>query len=214
MFSVRAPSCSELLSPRAFVPSFCTVPRVCATAPHQLGGFGMIWWISIRSHEFIDVYCEAIVSLLALFSTYDSYIFLWSDLITISAHVKWCPGVNIKCNLNAGSQKRDVDALRSAEGKVQQSSWRHPGEQVKSLWNCRFKVLGIHWGGSLSYFYLYIYIYVHYSTWWYMNNEQTELSSSNQLSMGQWDSFGSIRDHQDPSGSIRELFNIFYPLVN
>lgn len=73
MFSVRAPSCSELLSPRAFVPSFCTVPRVCATAPHQLGGFGMIWWISIRSHECIDVYCEAIVSLLALFSTYDSY---------------------------------------------------------------------------------------------------------------------------------------------
>ena len=35
-----------------------------------------------------------------------------------------------------------------------------------------------------------------------MNNEQTELSSSNQLSMGQLDSFGSgtIRIHQDPSG--------------
>ena len=53
-----------------------------------------------------------------------------------------------------------------------------------------------------------------------MNNEQTELSSSNQLSMGQLDSFGSIRDHQgpsgsirihqDPSGSIRDLFNPFY----
>lgn len=40
-----------------------------------------------------------------------------------------------------------------------------------------------------------------------MNNEQTELSSSNQLSLGQLDSCGTIRDHQDPSGSIRELEN-------
>lgn len=59
-----APGCSGLL-PRAFVPSFCTVPRVCATAPHQLGGFGG----EIRSHEFIVRlfgYCEPT-------STYDSY---------------------------------------------------------------------------------------------------------------------------------------------
>lgn len=52
---------------------------------------------------------SAIVSLLALM--------ILMILMITRVHILWCPGVNIKCNLNAGSQKRDVDALRSL-------SWR------------------------------------------------------------------------------------------
>ena len=150
MFSVRAPSCSGLL--RAAPKGFCSFFLYCPSGlRHSTASAWWIWWWDQISW----VYCEAIVSLLALMI-----------LMITRVHILWCPGVNIKCNLNAGSQKRDVDALRSLSWR--QSSWRHPGwEQVKSLWNCRFKVLGIHWGSSLSY--LYIYIDIHYSTWWYMN---------------------------------------------
>ena len=155
MFSVRAPSCSGLL-PRAFVPSFCTVPRVCATAPHQLGGFGG----EIRSHEFIVRlfgYCEPT-------STYDSY----DSYDHKGAHFVMPRGEH-QVQLERGQPKTGCGCLKILKLKAKFSKVLG-GIQDESRWShCEIVASRFLESTEGVVCHIYIYIDIHYSTWWYMN---------------------------------------------
>ena len=75
-------------------------------------------------------------------STYDIRMIPIGSVWSWIMHILWFRGVNIKCNLNAGSQKRDVDASDA-------SSWRQSSFQDESRRShCEFVALQGSWNQS------------------------------------------------------------------